>query len=245
MTSSRVIGRLVALWRYPVKSMGGDSLEAVDVSWNGLAGDRRWAFIRDGMTHSGFPWLTIRELPGMAQYQPWLTDAEHPDVSPAMVRTPSGRELDVADPELAAELARGVGCTVRVLKQDRGIFDTMPLSILTTQSVASLGRLVAADLDVRRFRPNLLIDTGSDGGFPETDWVGATLQLGEGDAAVRLRVDRRDRRCVIINTDPVTTERDPAILRALARERDACLGTYGTTVQPGRITIGDPVVLCD
>ena len=58
-----------------------------------------------------------------------------------------------------------------------------------------------------------------------------------------LRADRRDPRCVVVNVDPETTQRDPAVLRAIARQRDACLGVYGATVQPGRITVGDAVVL--
>jgi uncharacterized protein YcbX len=65
-----VVGRVAALWRYPVKSMAGERVDAADVSWHGLAGDRRWAFIRDGQVRSGFPWLTIRELPELAHYRP-------------------------------------------------------------------------------------------------------------------------------------------------------------------------------
>ncbi len=55
------VGRVVGLWRYPVKSMAGEALKEAEVSWHGFAGDRRWAFIRDGMVNSGFPWLTLRE----------------------------------------------------------------------------------------------------------------------------------------------------------------------------------------
>ena len=58
-----------------------------------------------------------------------------------------------------------------------------------------------------------------------------------------MRVDRRDERCVVVNVDPATTERDPKILRAIARERDACLGVYGTTVTPGRVAVDDAVYL--
>jgi len=60
---------------------------------------------------------------------------------------------------------------------------------------------------------------------------------------MRMRVDQRDERCAVVNVDPTTTERDAAILRAIARHRQACLGVYGSTVQPGRVAIGDPVVL--
>jgi uncharacterized protein YcbX len=60
---------------------------------------------------------------------------------------------------------------------------------------------------------------------------------------MRMRVDRRDERCVIVNVDPATAERDPAVLKAVAREREACHGVYGTPVEPGRVFVGDPVLL--
>lgn len=145
-----VVGRVAGLWRYPVKSMAAEELDGVEVSWHGLAGDRRWAFIRDGQVRSGFPWLTIRQRPELAHYRPRFAEPDRPNASLTLVRTPSGGELDVADPALAAELGRGV----RVIKQDRGVFDTMPLSLLTTQTLAGLGRLVGTDLAAVRFRPN-------------------------------------------------------------------------------------------
>jgi MOSC domain-containing protein len=239
-----VVGRVAALWRYPVKSMAPEELDGAEVSWHGLAGDRRWAFIRDGQVRSGFPWLTIRERPELARYRPRFTDPERPNGSPALVRTPCGDELDVADPALAAELGPGV----RVIKQDRGIFDTMPLSLLTTQALTSLGRLVGTELAAGRFRPNLLVAAcgpdapGADAcghGFPEEAWVGRVLRIG----GLRMRVDQRDQRCVMVTIDPVTLRRDPAILRAIARERDARFGVYGSTVEPGRVAVGDPVEL--
>jgi uncharacterized protein len=229
-----VVGRVAGLWRYPVKSMAAEELDHVEVSWHGLAGDRRWAFIRDRQVRSGFPWLTIRERPELAHYQPRFAEPDRPNASPTLVRTPSGGELDVADPALAAELGPGV----RVIKQDRGVFDTMPLSLLTTQTLAGLGRLVGTDLAAARFRPNLLVEaSGRD--FPEDAWVGRVLRIG----GLRMRVDQRDKRCVVVTIDPVTLHRNPAILRAIARERDARLGVYGSTVQPGRVAVGDPVEL--
>src|SRR5215470_18658981 len=148
-----VIGRVAALRRYPVKSMSAEELDGAEVSWHGLAGDRRWAFIRDGQVRSGFPWLTIRERPELAHYRPRFADPDRPNASAVLVRTPCGGELDVADPALAA----GFGPGVRVIKCDRGIFDTMPLSLLTTQSIAGLGQLAGTDLAPGQFRPNLLV----------------------------------------------------------------------------------------
>lgn len=229
------VGRVVGLWRYPVKAMAAEALEAVDVSWHGLAGDRRWAFVRDGIPRSGFPWMTIRERSEMCRYRASFAEPGRPDASRTLVTTPSGAELDVIDPALAAELGDGV----RVIKQDRGVFDSAPLSLITTQTVAGLGALVGHELDVRRFRPNVLVEATGSGEFPEDGWVGSVLRLG----GVRMRVDRRDERCVVVNVDPATTERDPAVLRAIAQQRETRIGVYGSTVEPGRVAVGDPVLL--
>jgi MOSC domain-containing protein len=233
----RLIGRVVALWRYPVKSMAGEALDEVEVSWHGFAGDRRWAFVRPGLERSDFPWLTIRERPEMAHYRPAFAQPDKPDRSRTIVRTPSGDEQDVVDPALAEELGDGV----RVIKQNRGVFDIAPLSLITTRSIAGLEELVGTTLDRRRFRPNLLVEAEGDEPFPEDGWLGATLRIR--DAAIR--VDQRDPRCVLINVDPETTERDARILRAVAQQRDTCLGVYASTVTPGRVAVGDSVRLED
>lgn len=235
LTSGHEVGRVVGLWRYPVKSMAGEALQEAEVSWHGLAGDRRWAFVRDGVVRSGFPWLTIRERADMGHYRPSFLQPGRPDASPTLVRTPSGDVLDVVDPRLAGELGEGV----RVIKQDRGIFDVMPLALITTQAIATLGALVGAELDVRRFRPNLLVEAAGDTAFPEDGWVGSVLEVGD----TRIRIDQRDKRCAVVNVDPMTTDRDPAILRTIAREHDAYLGVYGSTVEPGRLALGDRVVV--
>jgi uncharacterized protein YcbX len=234
--NGREVGRVAGLWRYPVKSMAGEPLDAVDVSWHGLAGDRRWAFVQEALVRSGFPWLTIRERPQMGHYRPSFESPDRPDDSRTLVRTPGGESIDVVDPALAAELGGGV----RVIKQDRGVFDVMPLSLITTSAIGAIGALVDAELEFKRFRPNLLIEPTGDAEFPEEGWVGSVLRIGD---ELRMRVDQRDKRCVMVNVDPATSERDPAILRAIARERQACLGVYGSTARPGRVAVGDPVVL--
>jgi uncharacterized protein YcbX len=233
--SEREVGRVTALFRYPVKSMAAESPAAVDVSWHGLAGDRRWAFVRDGQVRSGFPWLTIREQPDMGHYRPAFADPDRPDASATVVRTPHGQELEVADPALGQRLGHGA----RVIKQHRGIFDVEPLSLISEQAIGALAGMVGRELPVRRFRPNILVSAAGGEDFPEDAWIGAELQIG----GLRMRVDQRDKRCVMVNVDPDTTERDPAVLRTIAQEREACLGVYGATVTPGRVAVGDPVVL--
>src|SRR5262249_19989333 len=128
--SAREVGRVAALWRYPVKSMAPEALERVEVGWHGIVGDRRWAFLRIDHEHNGFPWLTMREHPTLARYQPRLVDPARPDATAVRVRTPAGDELDVVDPTLAAELGGGL----RVMKLDRGAFDTLPLALISRQT---------------------------------------------------------------------------------------------------------------
>ncbi|HEU4591682.1 MAG TPA: MOSC N-terminal beta barrel domain-containing protein [Steroidobacteraceae bacterium] len=236
--NGRPLGRVVGLWRYPVKSMAGEPLHMADVSWHGFAGDRRWAFIRDGATRSGFPWLTLRERADMSHYRPSFADPTRPDKSPTLVRAPCGTVFDVTDPALAAALhPQGA----HVIRQDRGVFDTFPLSIITTQTIARVGELVGARLEVQRFRPNIVVEAAEPTPFSEDDWVGCVLRIG----GMRMRVDKRDGRCVVITIDPGTAERNPAILRAAVRDRQGCLGVYGSTVEPGRVAVNDLVLMQD
>lgn len=234
MTSSEA-GRVVGLWRYPVKSMAAEPLEHADVSWHGIVGDRRWAFVRSGVERSGFPWLTIREKPDMRHYVPRFEDPSQPNKSVTKVRSPQGREFDVVDPELALELGHGA----RVIKQDTGVFDTFPLSLISVQTIKALGDLAQLELDPQRFRPNLLIDLKDAPPFTEDEWPGAVVRIG----GMRMRVDKRDGRCVMVNIDPRSTDSNPVVLKTIARERNSQLGVYGSTVQPGRVQVGDPVFL--
>lgn len=230
------VARVVGLWRYPVKSMGAEALPQVEVSWHGFAGDRRWAFVRQGVPQSGFPWLTLRDRGDLALYQPWFVDPARPDRSAVVVRSPAGEDFAVTDPALAAALhPAGVG----PIKMDRGVFDTFPLSLISTQTISRLGETVGMPLSIQRFRPNILVEASDATPFPEDRWVGRVLRLG----SLRLRVDKRDGRCAVITIDPLTGQREPKILRAVATDRQGCLGVYGSTVEPGRIAIGDPVLL--
>ncbi len=233
--AAEAIGRVVSLWRYPVKSMAEESLEAAEVSWHGVAGDRRWAFVRAGQEQSGFPWLTLRQRSDLRSYRPSFADPERPDESRTLVGTPSGQKLEVTDPALAAELGAGV----RVIKQNRGIFDTFPLSLITRQTLSGLGELTGLTLDEQRFRPNFVVEAFGSGAFPEDGWVGHVLSIG----GMKLRVDRRDSRCVIVNLDPRTGTGNPAVLRAIAGERGSCAGVYASVVQPGRVSVGDAVTI--
>ena len=231
--AEREVGRVSALWRYPVKSMAAEDLQSVGVGWHGLAGDRRWAFVRPVMERSGFPWLTIREAPHLWRYKPYFVEPENVEASKTIVRTPDGSELEVANPALATQFGEGV----RVMKQNSGVFDVMPLSLLTVQSVEELSASIGLPLTASRFRPNVVVDSPGSGSFPENGWIGSVLRIG----GLRFRVDQRDKRCVMVNIDPSALSTDARVLRAIARERDSRFGVYGTVVEPGKVAVGDSV----
>ena len=230
-----VVGRLVSLWRYPVKSMAAQALKQCDVSWHGLVGDRRWAFIRPGVERSGFPWLTIREKNDLWRYEPRFVDPSAPATSEMRVGTPTGGDYDVLDPALAAELGDGV----RLIKQSVGVFDTFPLSLISLQSVTAIGAASGVPVTALRFRPNLVVETTSPTPFLEETWVGAAVRIG----GVRMHVAKRDGRCVMVNVDPETTGVDPRVLKTIAQHRDAKLGVYGSVIQQGAVRVGDEVIL--
>jgi hypothetical protein len=228
-------GIVSGLWRYPVKSMTGEALASTDISWAGLAGDRRWAFVRPDSQASGFPWHTIREFPQMSRYVALLSEPARPDRSRVQVRTPDGSRYDVTDPRLAAELGAGL----RVMRLDRGAFDAMPVSVISDSTVSALCALARVPGNALRFRPNVVVTLDSGAPFEEDEWVGSAVRIG---AAV-VRIDRRDSRCTVVNVDPASGLPDSHLLKAIGTTRGAYAGVYGTTVLPGLIRVGDPVVV--
>jgi uncharacterized protein len=233
--SEPVVARVAEVWRYPVKSMAGERLAAAELSWQGVAGDRRWAFVRPGRLHSGFPWLTVRQQPQLHHYRPTLVEPDRPDRSAVRVQDPKGRVYAVDDPALAAQLGEGVWA----VKHDRGTFDASPVSLLTRQGLEALGRRVGTDVDARRFRPNLVLDASVAEEFPEDGWVGRLLRVG---TAV-IRVDQPVERCAMVNVDPDSLARDSNVLRTIAQQRALDFAVYGSIVTPGTLRPGDPVVL--
>ena len=119
-------------------------------------------------------------------------------------------------------------------------FDAYPLLVLTAASLRTLSERGASNFDVRRFRPNLLID-GSEVGFPETEWVGKTLRLGE----ARLKAEIGCPRCVMTTREFADLPQDPKVMRTLVQEAGGDLGVYASVVQPDRVRLGDELHLDD
>jgi uncharacterized protein YcbX len=240
--SGMQIGVVAGLWRYPVKSMRGEPLAAAEIGWHGIEGDRRAAFVR-AANRSRFPWFTGRKLPELLLHEARYADPASPSSSAIRVRTPGGEELALESEELRGRLAAAAGEDVRLLTLGRGAFDSMPVSVLTIGTADSLSDALGRACDTRRFRANLLLDAAAVPPHGERDWLGASLAIGEGERAVRLRVDRRIERCVMITLDPDSAARAPGLLRAVAERAETCIGVYATTERPGEVRPGDPVTL--
>jgi len=236
------IGHIEAIFRYPVKSMGGERLDAANLGWHGLDGDRRLAF-RKMNDRSGFPWLTAGKLPDLLLFAPHRRDDAAEGDLPTHVRTPDGEELPLFGEELAAEVGRRHGAPVQMMQMKHGIFDEGSVSVIASDTVHEISRLAGQSGDVRRFRPNIVARLLRSGPFQEDAWVGGVLSFGEGDDAPAVTVTMRDLRCSMLNLDPDSASSAPEMMKAVVRANQNTAGIYGTVTRIGRLAVGQPILL--
>jgi MOSC domain-containing protein len=236
------IGQVEAIFRYPVKSMRGEPLDAATLGWHGLEGDRRLAFRRMD-ERAGFPWLTASKLPDLVLFTPrWNGDASG-EALPTHVLTPEGEELPVFGEALAAEVGRRHGAPVQMMHLQHGIFDDATLSVITSDTVREIGRVAGRSADLRCFRPNIVVRTARAAPFAEDEWLGGVLAFGKADDAPAVAVTMRDVRCSMVNIDPDRGSLDPEVLKAVVRANQNNAGIYGTVTRTGRVAVGQTVVL--
>jgi uncharacterized protein YcbX len=205
--------RIAELWRYPVKSMGGERLQVADVRETGIVGDRVVQVVNAvGRT------LTSRTKPKLLGYRATLGADGEP-----LVGGKSWREIDVRD---------AAGADAR-LEQHDGLerFDILPLLVVTDGAIAAFG------YDGRRLRPNIVI--GGVNGLDERLWEGKTLRAGE----VVIGIQDLRERCIMTTFDPDTLVQDVDVLGKIRREFDGLLALNCYVVKPGRLTVGDEVVV--
>ena len=211
--------KVAELWRYPVKSLAGERLEAADLSDRGIAGDRVvHVRDRDGRVATARTKHRLLGLHGRLG-----TDAE-----PLI----DGRPW-TSDEALTAVRA-AVGPDAELVRYDgRERFDVLPLLVATDGALAELG------VDHRRLRPNIVV-SGVEG-LAERGWPGHRLGIG---GAV-ITVAKLRARCVMTTFDPDTLEQDVGVLRRIAAEFGGRMALDCDVVQGGRISLGDEVVLID
>jgi len=236
------IGHVEAIFRYPVKSMGGERLEVAELGWHGLDGDRRLAFRRLD-DRSGFPWLSASKVPGLHLFAPQRREDGAQGDLPTHVRTPDGEEMPVFGEELATEVGRRCGAPVQMMQLRHGIFDDASISVIASDTVQEIGRLAGLSADVRRFRPNVLVRLLRSGPFQEDEWVGGVLSFGDRDDAPAITVTMRDVRCSIVNLDPDSASPAPEVLKAVVRANQNNAGIYGTVTRIGRLAVGQTIIL--
>ena len=244
------LGRISAIFRYPVKSMAGESLETARLGWHGIEGDRRLAF-RRLTDQSEFPWLTASKLPQLLLYKPFRLDtnatSKNGELLPTHVRTPDGKEYELRSDELRQDVSSRYGSEVELMNLKAGIFDESPISVISLGTVHSVARESGRGVDLcdlRRFRPNVVIETNGAGPFEENGWVGRTLMFGEGNSrAASIAVTMKDERCVMVNFDPDTAERDSEVMKTVVRMNENYAGVYGAVVRAGELRVGQVVTL--
>ena len=241
------LAHVAELWRYPVKSMEGERVEALEVLPDGIAHDRRHAFLSSGAP-TGKPPLTGRERAALLRYSAYVS------ANGTEIRTPESQTFHVNDPALPAWLERHLPQGNRItLEHDVAAApytDVQPIAIVSTEALAALNRTLGREVDPRRFRANLVLTfthsaskalTQADpDAFPEDTFAGQTIQLG---TTCRLRLLERIPRCRVVTLDPGTGESDPALMKHLDRRHGGRLGIYAAVLAPGPIRIGDAVAL--
>lgn len=236
------IGYVEAIFRYPVKSMAGERLETANLGWHGIEGDRRlgWRRIDD---HSGMPWLTASRLPELLLFTPQRRPDGAQEEIPTHIRTPHGEALPVLGEELAAEVGRRYGRPVQMMQLRNGIFDDASISVIASDTVKEIGRLAGRSLDVRRFRPNLVVRLLRSDPFQEDEWLDGMLTFGEGPAPPAIAVTTRDERCSMVNFDPDSAVSSPEIMKAIVRANHNNAGVYATVNRVGKLSVGQSIFL--
>lgn len=236
------VGSVIELWRYPASSLAGERQDAISVGLETIDGDRLFGLVDVSDNEIARP----------------DRDAKWHKVPRIRTRLSNDRKLEIAVPDgdwLAAPGAEcdravsaylGFAASIRPFSQDNAPGYTGPLTteryrkapihLLTTASLARLKALHPEGVpDPRRFRPNIVVDMAAvAGSFPETEWIGHKLAIGD----LMLTISAPCRRCgfTIISQDGF--DNDPGILRNLVRHNAHNLGVYCTVDQPARVEIG-------
>ena len=220
--------RVDQLWRYPVKSVGGEPLAAAAVGVLGVDGDRVLAVRdeQDEVTWAG-------AVPELMQVRAVTAGA-----GVAELILPDGRRLRSDAPDAGDRLSAAVHAKVTLAGNHPDQPDAA-LHVLTTTALRSLASaLPDSAIDTTRFRPNVVLDGVPDdggSGYPEHRWAGRRMAVG----TVRLRFTGGCDRCVMTTRETPTVPPDRGVLRWIARELGNTFGMYAAVETPGHIRVGD------
>lgn len=219
MTDARVVGLAV----YPVKSMAGVPVDALELDARGVVDDRRWSVrTADGRIGSGKTTRRFAAVPGLLTLR----------ATQEAVVTPDGRSARFAE---AGELVSAHCGQPLTLEEETDVthFDDGPVSLLGTASVGAVEAALGADVDPARFRANLLLSTTAP--FVEQALVGREVRIGTAVLAVTMASPR----CVMVNAETADLPALPGHLATIGRVNDAELGVIARVVVPGTVRVGD------
>src|SRR4029453_11155090 len=275
----RQVGVIKELFRYPVKSMLGERLRAVDIRAHGVVGDRAYA-LREANGHV----VTAKKWAKMLEFRAYYATPSTPGALASLrIILPDGQMLQGQAPDASAVLSAVLGRPVRLAcaqseQPSQAEIDpitvfgdvpveqvlpgrtaaTMPeaitlppgtffasasMHVLASGTLAHLHTLIGADaqLDPRRFRPNLVVETAPGvEGFLEDDWLEGTLEVGE---SVRIVHMRPTLRCVMTTHQQADLVRDLRILRTAVQHHQDHVGVWGAISAAGTVQVGDSVML--
>jgi uncharacterized protein YcbX len=280
---------VTGLWRYPIKSMMGETLDATQLTAQGVVGDRGWATrdeVRGGIRGA-------KKIGALMQFAARYASEPSPGgaIPPAIITLPDRREVRTDDPDVAAVLSKVLDHDVTLwplldpeahlehyrrgpwetdlmaeLREMFGrdsdaelpdlsgmppevvefesppgtYFDAYPLLLITEESLSTLARVAPRSrIDVRRFRPNIVVRTGSGEPYPEQTWIGRRLTIG----AAELEIVTSCPRCVMITRPFADLPEDRSLVKTVVREANHNLGVYARVAAPGAVAVGDQATL--
>jgi len=233
-------GTVLELHRWPVKSMGGQPVEAFEVDERGVAGDRTHALF-DRFKEAPRR-LTARQAPSLLR---WTAAYEGvngflPTQPPLPTLTaPDGARFVWDDPNLPGALSSSLGREVDLVRDLAGQQDLERSVLITTRAThEAIERELGQELDPRRWRTNVLVELDAEG-YAEEAWEGRRLTIGEAEFDLLHPCER----CVIPTRDPDTAEKLPELLRWLTRERRGLFGMNARPLGPGRVAAADAVLI--
>lgn len=237
------IGTVKEIWRYPVSSLGGEICSEAIVDQGGVEGDRQYALFDPESGSVAAPEKEPRWRPAL--FLNSATDEDGPKIG-----FPDGSWLHLEDPDLRGRLGRHFGFDVAVgrygetdvrttsLPQVNNRYIVTPIHLVTTASLQELETIVpTAQIDRRRFRPNILVEVESKRGFAETHWIGETVHLGD----LVTKIMEPAKRCGMTLVAQPGLDEQAEILRSIVRHAGRSLGVYGEIIEPAQVCVGASV----
>ncbi|WP_263375906.1 MOSC domain-containing protein [Granulicella aggregans] len=231
-----ILGQIVSIVRYPVKSMSGELLARAYLAPYGLDRDRLYAF-ESSSAPAGMLRLTARERRQMLQYHPHVrTDGG------VEVLTPDGKRYPIDSAPLLHHLQANIADagSLSLMQSLTPQTDVRPLSLLSLPTVEALSKEFGMTLGERRFRANMLVNLVG-GAFAEDALVGRQVRIGK---EAKLLIRERIPRCRFITYDPdAPPNAEPlfSLMKLLDRRYEGRVGVYASVTTPGWIEAGDDI----